>query len=181
MSRRRQQAEVVLILVDEKDNFLGYDTRENCHLGKGRMHRAFVVFLFNSRRELLLQKRSSRKQLWAGFWDVSATSHVLRDEDYLSAAARTLKNELGITSAHLRRVLDFTYYAPFGDYSENEFCVLLVGDHDGSVNPNPEEVAAISYRLPEQLGKDIKDNPDDYTPWLKIAIDRFSSISVTSR
>lgn len=171
----------MLILVDEKDNFLGYDTRENCHLGKGKMHRAFVVFLFNAKRELLLQKRSSRKQLWPGYWDVSATSHVLRDEDYLSAAARTLNTELGITSAHLRRVLDFQYFAPYGDHSENEFCILLVGDYDGLVNPNREEVAAISYRSLEQLGKDMRDNPDDYTPWLKIAVDRFSSISVTSR
>ena len=96
MSRRGKQSEQWLILVDEKDNALGYDTRENCHLGEGRTHRAFVVFLFNSKKELLVQKRSSLKLLWSNYWDVSVTSHVLRDEDYLSASARALKNELAI-------------------------------------------------------------------------------------
>ena len=181
MSRRGQQSEEWLILVDEKDNALGYDTRENCHLGEGRMHRAFVVFLFNSKKELLVQKRSSQKLLWPSYWDVSATSHVLRDEEYLSAAARALKNELGITSARLRRVLDFTYVAPFGKYSENEYCVLLVDDYDGSVNPNQDEVAAIRYNSLEDLRRDMRAKPDDYTPWFKIAVHRFSLIPTTSR
>src|SRR5436853_404501 len=80
-------AEEILIRVDDKDNQVGTDTRENCHLGRGLRHRAYVVFLFHG-GELLLQRRSREKLLWPGYWDVSYTSHVYPGETYFEAALR---------------------------------------------------------------------------------------------
>jgi isopentenyl-diphosphate Delta-isomerase len=161
-----------LVLVDDNDRELGTETRENCHKGKGLRHRAFVVFLLKDGK-ILLQRRSMKKQLWPGYWDVSFTSHVYRGETYEQAGERRARQELNTEVKGLKRVLAFTYTAKFGDYSENEYCALLIGKEQASVNPNPDEVMEIKYRTPSQLAKEISEDPEVYTPWLKIALERY--------
>jgi isopentenyl-diphosphate delta-isomerase len=168
-------SEELLVLVDEHDRELGVDTRENCHRGAGKRHRAFVVFLFRG-KELLLQRRAEQK-LWGGCWDLSYTSHVLPGEDYHRAAARRGRQELGIEPIPLTRILEFTYQAIWptskGQYSENEFCVLLLGQYDGGVTPQPGEISAIRYaRLPDIL-RDLERHPERYTPWFERTLQEF--------
>jgi len=164
--------EETLMLVDENDNEIGRGTRENCHTGKGKMHRALVVFLFNKRKMLLIQQRSQKKQLWPGTWDCTVATHVYPNETYESAAQRALKQELGI-SATAKRLLAFTYFAPFNNHAENEYCTLLVGEYEGKVNPNPKEVSNSSYASLPALREKIAKEPEKYTPWFKIALEKF--------
>ncbi len=166
------QKQEVLVLVDDKDNEIGTDTRENCHLGKGRRHRAYVVFLFHDGK-LLLQQRSRQKTLWPETWDVSFTSHVYPGETYEDAARRKGIQELGARFGRLKDVYSFVYFAPQGRYAENEFCRLLVGDFDGRVRPNPAEIMATRWTTVRDLGRDLKSSPDAYTPWLTLAFDGF--------
>ena len=169
---RRMPAEETLIRVDDKDNQVGTDTRENCHLGRGLRHRAYVVFLFHGGR-LLLQRRSGEKLLWPGYWDVSYTSHVHPGETYFEAALRRGMQELGVKPRKLEDVLAFTYEAPFGRYSENEYCKLLVGEFDGSCTPNPAEIAETKFTTLEGLRKDMRQEVATYTPWLRLAFEGF--------
>lgn len=162
----------ILILVDENDNQLGTETRENCHLGDGLRHRAYVVFLFHGGK-LLLQQRSKEKLLWPSFWDVSFTSHVYPGETYLQAAARKGAQELEAHFDGLDDVYSFVYKAPFGKYSENEYCRLLVGRFDGMIKPNPEEIMDTMYVGLAGLDRELKEHPHKYTPWLKLAFDGF--------
>ncbi len=162
----------ILVLVDEKDNEIGTDTRENCHLGKGRRHRAYVVFLFHGKK-LLLQRRSRGKALWPGAWDVSFTSHVYPGETYEQAAKRKGIQELDATFGRLREVFSFVYYAPQGKYAENEFCRLFIGEFDGKVKPNPEEIMEVKWTTMGELASNLKQNADAYTPWLKLALEGF--------
>ena len=170
----------ILVLVDENDKELGTDTRENCHLGRGKRHRAYVVFLFHDGK-LLLQQRSRLKTLWPGAWDVSFTSHVYPGESYEQAAKRKGIQELGATFGQAREVCSFVYFAPQGKYAENEFCKLIVADFDGRVKPNPDEIMAVRWSTVKELGSDLKKTPSAYTPWLKLAFDGFlgSPISKT--
>lgn len=69
-----------LILVDEKDNIIGKEEKVKCHLGKGILHRAFTIFIFDKEGKVLLQKRSKNKFLWPGFWETSCSSHPWRNE-----------------------------------------------------------------------------------------------------
>ena len=172
LSVQQQQVEW-LVLVDDKDKELGLDTRENCHKGMGRRHRAFVVFLFDKDGKMLLQRRSMKKKLWPAFWDVSVTSHVYKGETYESAGIRRSMQELNVDVKKLERKLDYTYFAKFGDYCENEFCVLLVGKLEGRVKPNPDEIMETKFVTMKELGEDMKKNPDSYTPWFKIAYDMY--------
>ncbi len=72
-----EMMEEACILVDEEDNILGKDTKINCHLGDGKLHRAFSVLLFNNSGELLIQKRASEKITFPSIWANSCCSHPL--------------------------------------------------------------------------------------------------------
>ena len=85
-----------LILVDQQDREIGTLDKAACHDGQGMLHRAFSLFIFNSQGELLLQKRSSQKRLWGGYWSNSCCSHPRQGEEYEIAIRRRLKEELGI-------------------------------------------------------------------------------------
>jgi len=162
----------ILVLVDDHDNEIGTDTRENCHLGRGKRHRAFVVFLFHDGK-LLLQQRSRLKTLWPSAWDVSFTSHVYPGETYDQAAKRKGIQELDAKFGPPSDAFSFVYYAPQGKYSENEFCKLLVAEFDGKVKPNPDEIMAVRWTTVEDLRADIQARPEAYTPWLKLAFEGF--------
>lgn len=160
----------ILILVDENDNEIGTDTRENCHAGSGKRHRAYTVFLFHGGR-VLIQRRSSKKLLWPGAWDVSYTSHVYPGETYQKAAERKAKQELGARIGLLEDVHSFVYFAPQGKNAENEFCRVLVGEFDGNVVPNEDEMSAVRWAKVRDLQADLAAHPDSYTPWFKLSFE----------
>jgi len=164
--------EEILTLVDKNDNEIGRETRVKCHLGKGKMHRAISVFIFNNENLMLIQRRSQKKLLWPGYWDCTVVTHVYPNETYEDAAKRGLRQELDI-SASVEKILAFTYFAPFGKHAENEYCALLVGRHNGAVTPNPNEVSSFNYVSLEELRTEMIRKGEAYTPWFKIALEKF--------
>jgi isopentenyl-diphosphate Delta-isomerase len=162
----------ILILVDDNDNEIGTDTRENCHSGKGKRHRAYTALLFHDGK-LLLQQRSKKKLLWPGAWDVSFTSHVYPGETYQQAASRRAKQELGAKVGALTDVHSFVYFAPQGKNAENEFCRVLVGDFDGEITPNEEEMMSVRWARVAEVESDMKKHPRSYTPWFKLSFEGF--------
>lgn len=178
--QRPDPKQEILVLVDENDKEIGTDNRENCHLGGGKRHRAYVVFLFQGGK-LLLQQRSRLKTLWPGAWDVSFTSHVYPGESYEQAAKRKGAQELGTTFGPVRDVHSFVYFAPQGQYAENEFCKLLVAEFDGEVKPNQDEIIAVRWTTVGELRADLQRRPDTYTPWLKLAFDGFLESPVAKK
>ena len=163
-----------VVAVDKKDRSLGLRDKLECHLGKGILHRAFSVFVFNEGR-ILLQQRSSEKFLWPLYWTNTCCSHPLPEEDYEQAAQRRLKEEMGF-ACPVKKIGIFQYQASYKDRgSENEVCAVLAGDWNGKVFANPKEVAAFRWVDFEELKKDIAVNPDKYTPWFKMEIENFFS------
>ncbi|MBI3178039.1 MAG: isopentenyl-diphosphate Delta-isomerase [Deltaproteobacteria bacterium] len=157
-----------IILVDAQDRELGFAPVKACHDGEGRLHRAFSVFILNSRGEVLLQQRSPEKRLWPLYWSNSCCSHPRRGETVEQAAARRLKEELAV-SAPLNFLYKFQYQARFGDTgSENELCWVFVGRFDGAVRADPHEIAAWRYVSPDALDRELASEPDRFTPWLKL-------------
>ena len=63
------------ILVDNEDNAVGSMSKLESHYMEGRLHRAFSVLLFNSKDELLVQKRASSKITFPSVWANSCCSH----------------------------------------------------------------------------------------------------------
>lgn len=162
------QASDTLILVDEQDNETGSCEKVNCHIGDGKLHRAFSVFLFNPDGELLIQQRSGTKMLWPLIWANSCCSHPRLGEDTYAAANRRMQEELGVT-AELRYLYKFVYHARYGEIgSEHENCWVFAGHIDGQPNINRDEIAAWRFISPEELSHELANNGEIYSPWLKL-------------
>ena len=166
---------VKLVLVNEKDKKTGLAEKKKAHLGKGMLHRAFTVFIFNSRNELLIQKRSKNKFLWPLIWEASCSSHPLPGENYIAAAKKRLKKELGF-ACKLKLSGRFQYQANYKNVgAENEVCAFLIGKYTGKIKPNPKEVAECKWVKLEELKRNLKKNSKKYAPWLKIALKHYEN------
>ena len=156
-----------LILVDRNDREIGYMSKAKAHDGAGELHRAFSVFLFNERGELMMQQRAPGKRLWGGFWSNSCCSHPRRGESLELATRRRLKDELNFETG-LEHIYWFCYEAHFGDLgSENELCHVYLGRSSADLKPNDSEIAAVRYISPAQLEREFAGHPERYTPWFR--------------
>ena len=161
-----------LILVDKNDNILGYEDKVECHKGDGILHRAFSIFIFNPKNELLLQKRSDQKLLWPFYWSNSCCSHPRQGEDYKTSIHRRLKEELGIDTG-LKYLFRFQYHANFEDIgSENELCSVYIGKSDDKIIVNENEIAEWKFIKTNQMEKEMETNPQNFTPWFKMEWER---------
>ena len=158
----------LLILVDSNDQEIGFLDKTRCHEDQGKLHRAFSIFLFNRSGEVLLQQRATSKPLWGDFWSNTCCSHPRAGESIDFAASRRIGEELGVQS-DLKFVYKFEYQARFNtQLSENELCSVYFGRFDGSHAPNPNEVQSWKWISKESLTKELRENTDLYTPWLKL-------------
>lgn len=156
-----------LILVDADDNEIGYRSKAECHSGAGILHRAFSVFLFNDAGQLLLQKRSSGKRLWPGFWSNSCCSHPRRGESMQIATERRLDDELNIGTA-LEYVYQFCYQAHYSAAgSEHELCHVYLGRAGEDVLANESEIESIRFIALEDLDAEFDTSPQQFTPWFR--------------
>ncbi len=154
-------------VVDEEDRVIGRETREKCH--KNRLiHRSVYIFLINSKGEFLLQKRSLLKDLYPGYYTVSATGHVDYGETYDQAAQRELREELGV-NAPLEKIGKFQSFSPL----ENEFSTVYICYYNGEVKFNPEETTAGLWMKFEQVREDMEGGNKQFAPGFKAAINRY--------
>ncbi|HET6725549.1 MAG TPA: isopentenyl-diphosphate Delta-isomerase [Gammaproteobacteria bacterium] len=165
-----------LILVDSDDREIGYKSKAACHDGGGILHRAFSLFVFNERGELLLQQRGRGKRLWPGYWANSCCSHPRRGETMDEATLRRLHQELGF-ECPLDFVFKFEYHADFGALgAEHELCWVYLGVAPAdAVHANANEIEATRFVSPAELDREIAHSPDQFTPWLKLEWQRLRS------
>ena len=161
-----------VILVDKNDNQVGLMPKLEAHQ-KGLLHRAFSIFIFNSKYELLLQKRASSKYHSGGLWTNTCCSHPREGEDTLDAANRRLTEEMGIETS-LRKVHDFIYKAELdNNLTEHEFDHVFYGVYNEDPVINRDEADDFKWIDMGLLNEDIKINGDNYTVWFKIAFEYF--------
>lgn len=159
-----------LIIVDENNNVIGSEEKEKCHDRDGILHRAFSIFIFNNKKQLLIQQRSKFKRLWPLFWSNTCCSHPRLNKTILEVAEKRLAEECGI-ACPLKELYKFQYSAKYKDKgSENEMCYILIGrlSNKQKIIPNPEEINDFKWISINKLKKDIKENPEKYSPWFKI-------------
>ena len=160
-----------IILVDEQDNQIGTEEKIKAHQ-ENKLHRAISVFVFNSKNELLLQQRAKAKYHCGGLWSNTCCTHPSPGETVLEAATRRLGEEMGF-ECPLKEVFSFIYQVDFDNgLSEHEYDHVFIGQFDGQVVPNPEEADSYKWVSLKDLQQDIKNNPQDYTYWFKIALEK---------
>lgn len=162
-----------LILVDEADREVGHLDKAQCHQGRGVLHRAFSLLIFNDAGELLLQQRAASKRLWPLYWSNSCCSHPRRAETMEAAIHRRLHEELGLRCP-LQFLFKFQYQAQFdAGGAEQELCSVFVGRTSDPVNVDPGEILAWRWISPENLQGELSGSAaGKFTPWFKIEWER---------
>ncbi|MEO8148916.1 MAG: isopentenyl-diphosphate Delta-isomerase [Bacteroidia bacterium] len=157
----------LLILVDDNDQPIGKLEKSEVHQS-GLLHRAFSVFIFNSKGELLLQQRADEKYHSAGLWSNTCCSHPHFGEKITDAVNKRLKEEMGM-SCKVEFAFSFIYKAKFDNgLTEYEFDHVFWGVTDETPKPEKTEVQNWKYMDFANLEKDIKLNAQDYTVWLSL-------------
>lgn len=157
-----------VILVNEKDEVTGTAEKMEAHR-KGLLHRAFSIFVFNSRGEMLMQQRAAGKYHSGGLWTNACCSHPQPGERTEAAAGRRLKEEMGFETP-LTEIFDFIYEAKFENgLAEYEFDHVFVGEYDGAVHLNKEEVMDFCFQQMPEIRLLMEDHPEKYTAWFHIA------------
>ena len=160
-----------VILVDQDDRPSGTAEKMEAHR-KGLLHRAFSVFIFNSKGEMLLQQRAMSKYHSGGLWTNACCSHPAPGEETISAAQRRMEEEMGIAPP-VEKIFDFVYRAEFENgLIENEFDHVLAGEYDGTINFNKEEVMDYCFKSLGELKHSLDTHPQKYTAWFHIAFPR---------
>ena len=158
-----------VLLVNKNDQPLGTMEKITAH-ERGELHRAFSVFVFNSKGEMMLQRRASDKYHSGGLWTNAVCSHPKVGEDIKAAAKRRMHEEMGF-SCGIDEVFTFIYKSDVGDgLTEHEFDHVFVGNTDTHPDPNPEEVEDWKYVNMDWLVKDVEEHPENYTVWFVIAL-----------
>lgn len=161
-----------VILVNEQDQEIGLMPKIEAH-EKAVLHRAFSVFIFNSRNELMLQQRASHKYHSPDLWTNTCCSHQRHGESNIEAGKRRLFEEMGIVT-ELEEKTSFIYKAPFDNgLTEHELDHIMVGYYDDAPSLNQEEVKDWKWMSLEDVKNDIIINPSSYTAWFKIIFDKF--------
>ena len=168
-----------VILVDERDTAVGTMEKMEVHQ-KALLHRAFSVFIFNDKGEMLLQKRAEKKYHSGGLWTNACCSHPQPGEDTMESANNRLREEMGFNTA-LHKAFTFVYKAPFENgLTEHEYDHVFVGSFNGLIKPNPAEVEDYCYQSLDELKQSLQTHPHHFTAWFKIALPKLEDYLTTN-
>jgi isopentenyl-diphosphate delta-isomerase len=158
-----------VVLVDSQDNEVGIMEKLEAH-EKGLLHRAFSIFLFNSKGEMLLQQRALSKYHSPGLWTNACCSHPAPNETTLEAGKRRLQEELGLSTV-LVEAFKFEYRATFDNsLTEHELDHVLVGYTDEFPQLNTDEAQDYRWVRWADLLSEMALYPEKFTVWFKIIL-----------
>jgi len=170
-----------VILVNENDEQIGLMPKMEAH-EKALLHRAFSVFVFNDKNELMLQQRTAHKYHSPKLWTNTCCSHQRAGESNIEAGKRRLQEEMGFVT-ELEESISFIYKAPFDNgLTEHEYDHILIGKYQNAPNINPEEVLDWKWMSLESVKSDMSLKPELYTEWFKIIFEKFyEHINITEK
>ena len=161
-----------VILVNQFDEQIGTMPKMEAHR-KAVLHRAFSVFIMNSKGETMLQQRAAEKYHSPMLWTNTCCSHQRVGETNIEAGKRRLQEEMGFDT-ELKELFNFIYKAPFDNgLTEHELDHVMMGYYEEDPKINTEEVANWKWMRPEAIKNDISQAPENYTAWFKIIFERF--------
>ncbi|MFH0979210.1 MAG: NUDIX domain-containing protein [Candidatus Woesearchaeota archaeon] len=151
-----------IIIVDRKDKVIGYKPRDS--VTKADIYRVSGLHVTDKANEILLAKRSTKKSHDPGMWGTAVAGTLEKGETYRSNIIKEAREELGLRNIHPKKI--------FKEYLSDNYRFFvqwysLTIDKKTRITLNPEEVSKIRWLSREQLLKDIKKHPSDYTPSVK--------------
>jgi isopentenyl-diphosphate Delta-isomerase len=158
-----------VILVDQEDNAIGTMEKMEAHQ-KGALHRAFSVLIFNSKGEMLIQKRAKKKYHSGGLWTNACCSHPLPDENISVTVSKRLNHEMGINLVP-EFLYKFIYLTNLDkNLIEHEVDHVFTAVFNGVPAINLDEVEDWKFISLDDLQLSIDSNPQEYTYWFKLIL-----------
>lgn len=165
-----------LTLLNKKREPIGIEEKIKAHK-EGKLHQALSIFIFNSKGNLLIQKRAKTKYHSGRLWSNTVCTHPRPEESLFGSAHRRLKEEMGF-DCPLKKIFKFHYKTTFENgLIENEIDTVLVGKYEKEPKINPEEVSDFKWISIKELKKDFIKNPQKYTIWFKIALKKYLKLN----
>jgi len=159
-----ENANEQVVLVDTTDRAIGVMDKLEAHR-KGILHRAISIWIEDGHGRVLLQQRAASKYHSPLLWANACCSHPREEESLQNAAARRLKEELGIC-CHLERQFSFIYQAAVGQgLIEHEFDHVFFGIYDGPFSLNLNEVSAVQWVDFDWLQQALLQQKDMFAAW----------------
>jgi len=151
-------------IIDENDEVISQEMRSVVHQ-RGLWHRGVHVFLFTQDEKLLVQPRSRDRVHAPLALDCSVSEHVKAGEDYLAAALRGLKEEMGVAGIEVQPLIKFKMnYGP----NDNEISILYQGLVDPTtVKFDPVEIERIDYYGISEVQKMMDDGESIFSYWFE--------------
>ncbi|KKQ77274.1 MAG: Isopentenyl-diphosphate Delta-isomerase [Parcubacteria group bacterium GW2011_GWC1_38_6] len=160
-----------VVLVNKGNRKIGIEEKLKAHK-KGKLHRAFSVFVFNPKGELLIQQRAKTKYHSGGLWSNTACSHPQPRETCNQAAHKALIKEMGF-DCKLKKAFNFIYRVDLQNgLTEYEYDCVFFGEFDGEPKPSHKEVMGYKWVSLRELRRDITKKPKKYSAWFKIALEK---------
>ena len=165
--------EEIFEVFDKNWVFVGTEKRSVVH-AKGLRHKGVYVLLFNSKGELLLQKRALSKKIAPGKWDFSCAEHLVPGETFEEAALRGLKEEIGVEADHVKFLFEMNYvYEYENGLKDNELNAVFECVFDGKFKADGEEVSEARFFPLEKVKAMLEENPEKFAPWVKEALPKY--------
>lgn len=165
-----------VILVDECDKEIGLADKLDAHR-RGELHRAFSIFVFNGKKELLLQQRAAVKYHAANLWANTCCGHPRSDERLGDAANRRLREELGF-DCELKEAFSFIYKVKLdNEMWEHEFLHVFIGirnDENDEISPNPEEAQNVRWADIATIKREMRESPEIFAPWFPLSFEKMA-------
>jgi len=159
-----------VILVDEHDNAVGLEEKMRAHTNGGKLHRAISVYIFNSKGEIMMQRRAADKYHSGKLWSNTCCTNCYEGETALQSAHRSLRKEMGF-DCDIKEEFSTIYRAELDKgMTEHEYLHVYFGKYDGNPEVNKYEVMDWKWMSLDELLKDVQSNPNKYTEWLKILL-----------
>ncbi len=162
--------EEMVDIVDENDNVLEKMSKKEAH-EKNLIHKTSHVFIINSQGEILIQKRSLKKQIYPNVWTSSASGHLSSGESYEEAAHKELKEELGV-DVELEKVGWIRSYQ--NDHKDN--ITIFTGKHDGPFDIDKIELETVEFVKIGKLKREIRLYKRKVSPTFELVFKEFCRI-----
>ncbi len=147
-----------LDLVDDNDNVIGREDRNEIYKKGLRNFRVINIMIFTSDNKIVVPHRSGNRRVFPNCYDCSVGGHVSSGETYEEAAYRELEEELGITGIKLQEI---AYFKPY-DIDTSAFSKMYKLIYDGDLNYDKDGIQKICYMSKEEVSSLVNNSPEKF-------------------
>lgn len=164
-------------VVDKDDKPLRGAGLQEIHQ-QGLIHRIVYILVEDKSGKILLQRRGANVATYPNHWDVAAAGHVDEGENYETAAARELAEELGLSGHKLKEVDRFYSETKHDGLIRNRFCRVyrVVIPENTELKVEPEEISEVRWFTRRELKTFLEKHTDQLALGLQQTIERHYDI-----